>query len=134
MNPTVFSMPGSSVLHSTLISFHHRLYGMDYFSSANNTENNFRQKINTTSSRCSYWQGEAGSYLDQTGIIHIGPEPGIQVDLTIMFKCQGNFCNHTSLEILFYNSKFSKNVGNKLHNHKLYLSAVLSKMSFLKEF
>lgn len=61
--------------------------------------------MNATSSRCNFC---GKSYLSQTEIIPIGPEPGIQVDLTIMLKYQGNFCTLTSSEPLFYNSKFLK--------------------------
>ena len=58
--------------------------------------------MNAPSSHCSYVQ---------TGIIHTGPKPGIQIDLTIMLKCQGNFCNLTSSEASFYHSKFSKKLA-----------------------
>ena len=60
--------------------------------------------MNATSSHCSYG---GISYLGQTEITYIGSEPEIQVDLTTVFKYEGNVCNHTSLEPLFYNSKFS---------------------------
>ncbi|CAI9156535.1 unnamed protein product [Rangifer tarandus platyrhynchus] len=50
------------------------------------------------------------SYI-QIGIIHAVPKPGIQVDLTIMLKCQGDFCNLTSSEASFYHSKFSKKLA-----------------------
>jgi len=58
--------------------------------------------VNVPSSHCSYVQ---------TGVIHAGPKPGFQVDLTIMLKCQGNFCNLTSSEASFYHSKFSEKLA-----------------------
>lgn len=58
--------------------------------------------MNAPSSHCSYVQ---------TGIIHAGPKPGIQVDLTIMLKCQENFCNLTSPEASFYHSRFSEKLA-----------------------